>query len=101
LSSLKPLSLLSPYFSSFLDTWNLIIEYSLEGFDAILLLPMTPFSSIPEALEALKAGKFVIVVDDEDRENEGDLVLPAEHITKEKNGIYDSLHRGRSVHASH
>jgi 3,4-dihydroxy 2-butanone 4-phosphate synthase/GTP cyclohydrolase II len=44
----------------------------------------TPFSSIPEALEALKAGKFVIVVDDEDRENEGDLVLPAEHITKEK-----------------
>jgi 3,4-dihydroxy 2-butanone 4-phosphate synthase/GTP cyclohydrolase II len=84
LSSLKPLSLLSPYFSSFLDTWNLIIEYSLEGFDAILLLPMTPFSSIPEALEALKAGKFVIVVDDEDRENEGDLVLPAEHITKEK-----------------
>ena len=36
---------------------------------------------IEEGLEDLKAGKFLIVVDDEDRENEGDLVMPAQHVT--------------------
>jgi 3,4-dihydroxy 2-butanone 4-phosphate synthase/GTP cyclohydrolase II len=40
-------------------------------------------SSINEALEDIKAGKFVIVIDDEDRENEGDLVLAAEKVTPE------------------
>ena len=39
---------------------------------------MTGFASIPEALGAMRAGRFVIVVDDEDRENEGDLVIAAE-----------------------
>ncbi|MER3443883.1 MAG: bifunctional 3,4-dihydroxy-2-butanone-4-phosphate synthase/GTP cyclohydrolase II [Armatimonadota bacterium] len=38
-------------------------------------------SPIPELLEELRAGRPVIVVDDEDRENEGDLVLAAEHAT--------------------
>jgi 3,4-dihydroxy 2-butanone 4-phosphate synthase/GTP cyclohydrolase II len=38
-------------------------------------------ASIPEAIEDIKAGKFVIVVDDEDRENEGDLVMAAEKVT--------------------
>ena len=40
-------------------------------------------SSIAEAIEDVKAGKFVIVVDDEDRENEGDLVLAADTVTTE------------------
>ena len=40
-------------------------------------------SSIPEAIEDIKAGKFVIIVDDEDRENEGDLALAAEKVTAE------------------
>ena len=39
--------------------------------------------SIEEALEDFKNGKFVIVVDDEDRENEGDLIIAAEKITPE------------------
>lgn len=39
--------------------------------------------SIEEALEDFRAGKFVIVVDDEDRENEGDLIIAAEKITPE------------------
>jgi 3,4-dihydroxy 2-butanone 4-phosphate synthase/GTP cyclohydrolase II len=39
------------------------------------------FSPIPEILEELKAGKMIILVDDEDRENEGDLVMAAEMIT--------------------
>jgi 3,4-dihydroxy 2-butanone 4-phosphate synthase / GTP cyclohydrolase II len=38
-------------------------------------------ATVPEAVEDVKAGKFVIVVDDEDRENEGDLVVAAEKIT--------------------
>src|ERR1044071_9116071 len=42
-----------------------------------------PFSSIPEILDELRAGKPVITVDDEDRENEGDLVYAAESITPE------------------
>jgi len=39
------------------------------------------FCSIPEALEELKAGRFIILVDDQDRENEGDLVCAAESVT--------------------
>ena len=37
-----------------------------------------PFSRIEEAVEAIAAGRMVIVVDDEDRENEGDLTIAAE-----------------------
>jgi 3,4-dihydroxy 2-butanone 4-phosphate synthase/GTP cyclohydrolase II len=40
-------------------------------------------ATIPEAIEDIKEGKFVIVVDDEDRENEGDLVMAAEKVTPE------------------
>lgn len=40
-----------------------------------------PLSTIPEAIEEIKAGKFVLVVDDEGRENEGDLVIAAEKVT--------------------
>ena len=42
-----------------------------------------PIVSIPEAIEVYRQGKFVIIVDDEDRENEGDLVIAAEAITPE------------------
>lgn len=41
-------------------------------------------SSIEDAVKDFKEGKFVIVVDDEDRENEGDLIVAAEKITAEK-----------------
>ncbi|MDE6297997.1 MAG: bifunctional 3,4-dihydroxy-2-butanone-4-phosphate synthase/GTP cyclohydrolase II, partial [Muribaculaceae bacterium] len=44
---------------------------------------MIKLDSIEEALEDFRAGKFVIVVDDEDRENEGDLIIAAEKITPE------------------
>ena len=42
-----------------------------------------PFSTIPEALEDFRAGKMIVVVDDEDRENEGDLTIAAEKVTPE------------------
>jgi 3,4-dihydroxy-2-butanone 4-phosphate synthase len=40
-------------------------------------------ASIPEALAAFRAGRFLIVVDDEDRENEGDLAIAADFVTPE------------------
>ena len=40
-----------------------------------------PFSSIPDAIEDIRAGRMVVVVDDEDRENEGDLTIAAEKVT--------------------
>ena len=52
-------------------------------------------SSIEEALEDFKQGKFVIVVDDEDRENEGDFINAAEMITPEK--VNFMLRNGRGV----
>jgi 3,4-dihydroxy 2-butanone 4-phosphate synthase/GTP cyclohydrolase II len=41
------------------------------------------FATIPEAIEDIKAGKFVIIVDDENRENEGDLAMAAEKVNAE------------------
>ncbi|RPH79522.1 MAG: bifunctional 3,4-dihydroxy-2-butanone-4-phosphate synthase/GTP cyclohydrolase II [Nitrospiraceae bacterium] len=41
----------------------------------------TPFHSIEDAIRDIKKGKFIILVDDEDRENEGDLVIAAQHVT--------------------
>jgi 3,4-dihydroxy 2-butanone 4-phosphate synthase/GTP cyclohydrolase II len=43
----------------------------------------TPFSTIPEAIADVRAGRMVVVVDDEDRENEGDLTVAAEKVTPE------------------
>jgi 3,4-dihydroxy 2-butanone 4-phosphate synthase/GTP cyclohydrolase II len=42
-----------------------------------------PFASIPEAIEEFRAGRVLVVVDDEDRENEGDLTVAAELVTPE------------------
>lgn len=41
------------------------------------------FASIPEAVEDIRAGRLVVVVDDADRENEGDLIMAAEKVTPE------------------
>jgi 3,4-dihydroxy 2-butanone 4-phosphate synthase/GTP cyclohydrolase II len=43
----------------------------------------TPFATIEEALDEIRAGRFVVVVDDADRENEGDLTIAAEFATPE------------------
>ncbi|XP_030942546.1 bifunctional riboflavin biosynthesis protein RIBA 1, chloroplastic isoform X1 [Quercus lobata] len=45
--------------------------------------PTKGFSSIPEAIEDIRQGKMVVVVDDEDRENEGDLIMAAQLATPE------------------
>ncbi|MFV0468488.1 MAG: bifunctional 3,4-dihydroxy-2-butanone-4-phosphate synthase/GTP cyclohydrolase II [Dysgonomonas sp.] len=51
-------------------------------------------NSIEEAIEEIRKGNFVIVVDDEDRENEGDLIIAAEAVTPEKINFMESHARG-------
>ena len=55
----------------------------------------TILSSIEDAVEDFRQGKFLIVVDDEDRENEGDFIIAAEAITPEK--VNFMLANGRGV----
>src|SRR6266849_7270891 len=45
--------------------------------------PQAPFTTVEEAIAEIRAGRMVVVVDDEDRENEGDLTLAAEKVTPE------------------
>ncbi len=44
---------------------------------------MSSFASVDEAIEEIRAGRMLVVVDDEDRENEGDLVMAADRVTAE------------------
>src|SRR6202023_1703688 len=53
-----------------------------------------PFSSIPEAIEETRAGRMLVVVDDEDRENEGDLTIAAEKVTAEVINFIATFGRG-------
>lgn len=52
------------------------------------------FNTVEEAIEDIKDGKMVVVVDDEDRENEGDLVMAAEHVTPEAINFMARFGRG-------
>ena len=52
------------------------------------------FNSVEEAIEDIKAGKMLIVVDDEDRENEGDLVMAAEKVTPQAINFMATYGRG-------
>ncbi len=52
------------------------------------------FNTIPEAIEAIKAGEFIVVVDDEDRENEGDLIMASEKVTPESVNFFATYGRG-------
>ena len=47
------------------------------------MTPNSPFTDVPTAIEEIRAGRMIIVIDDEDRENEGDLTLAAEKVTPE------------------
>lgn len=54
----------------------------------------THFHTIPEAIEDIRAGKIIIVVDDEDRENEGDFLMAADKVTPEAVNIMVKHGRG-------
>jgi len=53
-----------------------------------------PFTDVPGAVADIRAGRMVVVVDDEDRENEGDLTLAAEHVTPEAINFMAKYGRG-------
>ncbi|MCP4567667.1 MAG: bifunctional 3,4-dihydroxy-2-butanone-4-phosphate synthase/GTP cyclohydrolase II [FCB group bacterium] len=55
---------------------------------------MSEFSKIEDAIADIKAGKIIIVVDDEDRENEGDLIMAAEKVTPEAVNFFSKYGRG-------
>ncbi|KAK7412141.1 hypothetical protein VNO78_03589 [Psophocarpus tetragonolobus] len=57
--------------------------FSLDNHEFDLDSPTAGFASIPEAIEDIRQGKMVVVVDDEDRENEGDLIMAAQLATPE------------------
>jgi len=59
--------------------WHPDAPAEVDGADA----PTPGFASIPEALAEIAAGRFVVVLDDEDRENEGDLIIAADRVTPE------------------
>src|SRR3954467_6044542 len=54
----------------------------------------SPFAPIEDAIDAFRAGEMIIVVDDEDRENEGDLTLAADKVTPAKINFMAKYGRG-------
>jgi 3,4-dihydroxy 2-butanone 4-phosphate synthase / GTP cyclohydrolase II len=58
------------------------------------MTPATSFCDVPSALEEIRAGRMIVVVDDEDRENEGDLTLAAEKVTPEAINFMPKYGRG-------
>ena len=55
---------------------------------------MNRFNTIEEALEDLRAGKIILVTDDEDRENEGDMICAAQFATTENVNLMASVAKG-------
>jgi len=56
--------------------------------------PQAPFTDVLNAIEEIRAGRMIVVVDDEDRENEGDLTLAAEKVTPEAINFMAKFGRG-------
>src|SRR4051794_6934791 len=54
----------------------------------------SPFAPIEDAIQAIRDGRMIVVVDDEDRENEGDLTIAAEKITPEAINFMAKYGRG-------
>jgi len=58
------------------------------------MTPSSAFCDVPTALDEIRAGRMIVVVDDEDRENEGDLTMAAERITPEAINFMAKFGRG-------
>lgn len=57
------------------------------------------FNTVEEALDELRAGKIILVTDDEDRENEGDFICAAEFATTENINFMADARQGSDMHA--
>ena len=75
------------YFSSLPESCDLL-EFSR------IMTGQPHFTDVPTAIEEIRAGRMIIVVDDEDRENEGDLTLAAEKVTPESINFMARFGRG-------
>ena len=75
-------------------SWAAGLATWLEVEDNKEMLSKPPFTDVPGALEEFRAGKMIVVVDDEDRENEGDLTLAAEFVTPEAINFMAKYGRG-------
>src|SRR5579863_4229897 len=58
------------------------------------MTPPSAFTDVPTAVDEIRAGRMIVVVDDEDRENEGDLTLAAEKVTPEAINFMAKYGRG-------
>ncbi len=58
------------------------------------MIPTSKFTDVPTAIEEIRAGQMIVVVDDEDRENEGDLTMAAEKVTPEAINFMAKYGRG-------
>ena len=58
-------------------------------------------ATIPEALKDIKEGKFIIIVDNEDRENEGDLAIAAEKVTAGSDQFHGQIRPWTDLPAGH
>ena len=57
----------------------------------IPMTPQLPFTDVPTAIEEIRAGRMIVVIDDEDRENEGDLTLAAEKVTPRSHQLHGQV----------
>jgi len=58
------------------------------------MMSHAPFTDVPTAIEEVRSGRMIVIVDDEDRENEGDLMLAAEKVTPEAINFMAKYGRG-------
>src|SRR5713226_6163264 len=63
-------------------------------YNRLNMSPQPPFTNVPAAIEEIRSGRMIVVVDDEDRENEGDLMLAAEKVTPEAINFMAKFGRG-------
>ena len=59
------------------------------------------FATVEDAVEEIRQGRMVVLVDDEDRENEGDLTMAAEKITPEAINFMATYGRGLKIGRAH
>ena len=78
------------------DMWP---EDPMLPFDWAARAAASPFAPIEDVVAAFGRGEIVVVVDDEDRENEGDLIMAAEHATTERDRLHGPPHQRRAVRA--
>ena len=71
-----------------------LVNQLANAFVTILIMSTQAFADVPTAIEEVRAGRMIVVVDDEDRENEGDITLAAEKVTPEAINFMAKYGRG-------